>query len=123
MRLEDIKFRAKRHIYGEWVEGDLHHYKDSVFIIPTKGINKFRNLIVDPSTVCQYTGLKDSKGQEIWENDIIEVNTTKGEILWSEEELAFVVLYEYATEPTSHLAFVKKHSALSVLRSKFDKEV
>ncbi len=26
---------------------------------------------VDPSTVCQFTGLKDEKGNEIWEGDLV----------------------------------------------------
>lgn len=34
---------------------------------------------IDPSTVGQWTGLKDSKEQEIWEGDIVEHEDTYGD--------------------------------------------
>lgn len=70
MKLENIKFKAKRLDNGEWVEGDL--MKESYGARIIGHTSKADNWIaVNPSTICQFTGLKDCEGNEIWEGDIV----------------------------------------------------
>ena len=70
-----ILFKAKRLDNGEFVEGDLLHKGSRVYIYhPYINNNGFliENLEVDPSTVCQFTGLKDKDGNSIWEHDLVD---------------------------------------------------
>ena len=63
-------FRAKRIDNGEWVIGNLIDSPNGRnAILETSGdwlLNE-----VDPSTICQCTGIKDKNGKLIWENDIM----------------------------------------------------
>ena len=61
-------FRGKRIDNGEWVEGFLFCADNYAEI---SNVNE-HCVKVDPLTVCQCTGLRDKKGELIWENDIVK---------------------------------------------------
>lgn len=94
-------FKAKRLDNGEWVQGNLIQSCDATdgweaIIIPTKNSNMFTKHIkrgygnlgfenwyrVDPSTICQCTGLKDKNGKLIWENNIVDFLGHKGTVVF-----------------------------------------
>lgn len=67
MKIENIKFKAKSLNSGKWIEGDLIRKSNGIYIRR----HKYLSVIVDASTVCQFTGLKDCKGNEVWEGDML----------------------------------------------------
>lgn len=73
MKVESIKFKAKRLDNGEWVKGDLVHSTSYVGI--SYPSDEFSDVPivhrVDPSTVCQFTGLKDEDENDIFEGDLL----------------------------------------------------
>lgn len=80
-------FKAKRLDNGEWEIGNLIILPSGKYEIangctnPPDSDPMWRKCVItheiDPSTICQCTGLKDKNGKLIWENDIVKINNSK----------------------------------------------
>src|SRR5690606_2087851 len=87
-----IKFRGKRVDNGEWVYGDLMCNWTTPAILSE---NDGREYEVIPSSIGQFTGLKDKNGKDIYDGDSLKPDTdneeVKSVVRWDDRYAKFVV--------------------------------
>lgn len=122
MKIENIKFKAKRLDGKGWAIGDLlHSYENGAIIIPIEGGGAFS---VDPSTVCQFTGLTDCEGNEVWEGDIIgnhDFPFEKRTVTWANCLSCFIPIDEDGGQDR-HLSLLVLFKKWTVVGNKFDRK-
>lgn len=85
----EILFKAKRLDNGDWVDGFYCCIgpagQEKHYIIPTYA-SAFYGVEVDPSTVCEYTGLTDKNGKKVFVGDIVKYSRgCTHEVVWVQE--------------------------------------
>ena len=121
MKIENIKFKAKKTLDGKWIKGDLVHHKDSDNVWMTD-FEKLLTSPIDPSTICQFTGLKDCKGNEIWEHDLLQSQETKAiyEVVWNDG--GFIISdYVVGVDTMIFLCSALRMLRIKVVGNKYDK--
>lgn len=79
---------------GVWYVGDMYRSGQYVYIKTDS-----ETLLVNPRTICQYTGFSDANNIDIYENDIVEMSITAIEyspmarlkVVWDKNESSFVL--------------------------------
>lgn len=124
MKIENIKFKAKRLDNGEWIIGNFVVMKIPALSKTTIGIVAAGGATlheVDPSTVCQFTGLKDCEGKDVWEGDILD-GCRKGEIFFQQGAFLIRSIDDNALYYLSNYAMWNRRITCKVIGNKFDKE-
>ena len=129
MKIENIKFKAKRLDNGKWVEGYFYAECGNTYIIENlqeeSMLNRNITYEVDPSTICQFTGLKDCKGNEIWEHDLLQSQETKAiyEVVWNQGNTSFsLVNTECPVLYPNTLGGMLRNRRLKIVGNKFDEK-
>lgn len=130
MKIENIKFKAKRLDNKDWVCGYFYEENGNTYIIEDRqkdsALNRNEAVLIDPSTVCQFTGEKDMNGDEIYIGDIISNLETGSvaEVTWNDRLKRLDCKFIYADKglEAPFGIFVSRFKRIVVLMSKFDME-
>ena len=120
-------FKAKRIDNGEWVQGALFNGESHCIIGQeikfspyTEHECKIVGYEVDRDTICQCTGLKDTDGKMIWENDIIKCKFGIAVAVWDKSEWRIKLVKDNIWRKDLHYWVVEDNQRTEVVGNIFD---
>ena len=134
MNLDRFGFKAKSNQRGNyWLYASLDFYEGVGsygvrYHLEPGGVAAFSPAWIDPKTICQCTGIKDSDGNLIYENDIIQTTDEEGktaefEVKYNERDMSYEADGKTALFPFPFLKYyVENDFKWVVIGNKFDKE-
>lgn len=96
--MRTIKFKGKSLDSGEWIGGYYYKECDNTYIIEDRQnysmLNRNEAVLIDPATVCQFTGLLDKNGVEVYDGDVLRSDEYPySQIENDERDYYFAVIY------------------------------
>lgn len=129
MKVENIKFKAKRLDGKGWVCGYFYEENGNTYIIENRQkesmLNRNIPYPVEPTTVCQFTGMKDKTGNDVWEGDLVRESyelldiDNLYEVIYIEEDGAFA--FKCINKADNYEPYINVADTV-VVGNKFDKE-
>lgn len=116
--MREILFRGK-HIHGlsqnehlneRWIYGYLCD-KNYIYSPELEG-----EFLINPETVCQYTGLTDKSGRKVFEGDIVKIGLEQYEVWWNCDSSSLTL----SNESKSRGLYLSHSETIEVIGNIFD---